>query len=103
MDTSSRFQALCTVTLIVLILSPFTAPFSTCAVDDLFAHDADRVVAMLVPPVSADAGAAADAKAALHATSTIPVSLLSMVDLDRRFAPPPRAGARQLSFTVIRV
>jgi hypothetical protein len=101
MDTNSRFQALCVVSLIALILSPFTAPFSTYAGGDLFAHD-DRVVAMLVPSLSPEA-AAADAKAALHATSTIPVSLLSSVGFDGRLAPPPRAGARQLSFTVIRV
>jgi hypothetical protein len=102
MDTNSRFQALCVVSLIALILSPFTAPFSTCGGGDLFAHD-DRVVAMLVPSLLSPEAAAADAKAALHATSTIPLSLLSSVGFDGRLAPPPRAGARQLSFTVIRV
>jgi hypothetical protein len=46
MDISSRFHTFWTVWLLVLVLSPFTAPFSTCAIADLFARDGDRVNAM---------------------------------------------------------
>ena len=99
----SRLQTFCTIWLLVLILSPFTAPFSTCAVGDLFGHSADHHGAVLVPPSSPDALAADDAKTAVHATSTILVSPLAIVGLGRQPAPPPRAGAQQLSFTVIRV
>jgi hypothetical protein len=103
MDISSRFHTFWTVWLLVLVLSPFTAPFSTCAIADLFARDGDRVNAMLVPPLSPEAGVAADAKATLESASTVWVSPLAVVGLRRRLAPPPRAGAQGLLFTVIRV
>jgi hypothetical protein len=103
MVTSSRLHAFCTAVLVVLIVTPFTAPFSTCAIGDLFAVDADRAAAMLVPPSSPEAGAASDAKASLHAARPVSVPPLAVVGLGRRLTPPPRAGSLQLLFTVIRV
>ena len=97
---NSRFRIFCAVGLLALILSPVTAPFSTCSLAQLLNTGGDHEGVMLVlPPVAA---ADDDVKVLVQAT-TIVVFRLAVVGVGRPLTLTTAVRLPQSRPTVIRV